>query len=80
MYIDIEEQMVKNKTTRYRISKNAGIYYPTLAKIFKHTTTSISFDTLEKLCHQLNCTPNDLLKFGDPPQASGEPEDEDLPE
>jgi putative transcriptional regulator len=67
MYIDLAEQMKKNKTTRYRICKNTGIYYPSLNNIFKHTTESISFDVLEKLCIELHCTPNDLLVFGDPP-------------
>lgn len=78
MYIDLKEQMVRNKTTRYRISKNIGIYYPSLTKIYNHETTSISFDVLEKLCNELHCTPNDILKFGDPPHVSDEPEEEVL--
>lgn len=70
MYISLDEQMKINHKTRYRISKNTGIYYPTLTRIYDHKTESISFDVLEKLCIELNCTPNDILMFGNPPSKS----------
>ena len=68
MYIYLDDIMVEKMLTRYRIAKDSGIPYPTLDKIYKHQTEGISFATLERLCTALECTPNDILRFGDPPK------------
>lgn len=64
MYIDIEDQLKKHKLRRYELAQKIDVTYPTITSIYNSTSTSIKFDTLEKICTELNCTPNDILKFG----------------
>lgn len=56
------ELMAKRRgKTLYAVAKETGISYNTLFNIKKGEVSSISFDVLEKLCKNLECTPNDLL-------------------
>ena len=45
------------------IVKLTGIDRHTINNICKNKTTSIKFDTLDKLCKALDCTPNDLFPY-----------------
>ena len=65
MYIYLDEQIQQKKITRYKIAKDLDVPYSTIFNITNGNTTSISFAMLEKLCIELNCTPNDILFFGE---------------
>ncbi|MBX7173904.1 MAG: helix-turn-helix transcriptional regulator [Pyrinomonadaceae bacterium] len=43
------------------LSEETGISYNTLHRIKKNTVQGITYDVLEKICLNLDCTPNDLL-------------------
>ena len=45
------------------ISRNTGIKYPTVQRLYHNKVKSIEFDILNKLCNFLECTPNDILEF-----------------
>ena len=45
------------------IVKLTGIDRHTINNICKNKTKSIKFDTLDKLCKALGCTPNDLFPY-----------------
>lgn len=45
------------------VAEAAGLHWNTLYKFANHKTERISFDTLDKLCRYLHCTPNDLLYY-----------------
>lgn len=47
-----------------------GMTYTNLRRIIDNETTSIRYDTLEKLCGVLNCSPSELIEI-----ISEEPKD-----
>lgn len=55
----------KNKTP-YWLSKQTGISPNNIGKICNGETTNIRFDTIEKICKSLDCTPNDIIVSDDP--------------
>lgn len=65
MKLYIKDIMDKKNITRYQLAQLMEITYPTVDNIYKGKSTSIKFDTLEKLCRILDCTPNDILLFED---------------
>lgn len=40
-----------------------GIIRKTIYNIYNDKTKGIEFDTLDKLCFALDCTPNDLFRY-----------------
>lgn len=52
--------------TAYWLSKQTGISPNNIGKICNGETINVRFDTLEKICKVLNCTPNDLIETDDP--------------
>ena len=61
MKISIQRLLEEKGMSRYELANRIGVTYPTIDKIFKGRSTSIRFDTLELICNELNCTPNDIL-------------------
>lgn len=47
----------------YFLQQKTGVSYPTLHRLSKNKTTSISFDVLEKICLALDCEITDLLEI-----------------
>ncbi len=62
MIISIKPLMDSQHITRYELSQKMGVTYPTINNIYKGNATSIRLDTLEGLCRELHCTPNDIIK------------------
>ena len=62
----INEILDKNGKTSYWLAKQCDISQNNMLKICNGETTSIRFDTLEKICKTLECTPNDIFLFTDP--------------
>lgn len=63
MYIDLKNLLEEKQLSMYWLSKSTNIAYPTLDNLSKNKTTSIKFDTIEKICKALNCDVNELLKI-----------------
>jgi putative transcriptional regulator len=59
--IKLKEVLEKKGKTLYRLQQETKITYPTLIKLNKGEGQGITFDVLEKICDNLDCTPNDLL-------------------
>lgn len=49
------------KTNISAFASSIGVSFAAAKAIYKGETTKISFDTLEKICKVLECTPNDIL-------------------
>lgn len=64
--VDIQSILDEKGITRYELAKRVGITYPTIDSIYKGKSTSIKFEILEKICLELECTPNDILSTDDP--------------
>lgn len=56
----------QKKMSAYKLSKLTGISTNHIGKMVHEETSLIRFDTLEKICKTLKCTPNDLFTSDDP--------------
>ncbi len=63
MRISIESKLSELGISRYELAKRIGVTYPTIDNIYKGKSSSIKFDTLESICEELHCTPNDIFIF-----------------
>ena len=61
--------------SRYELAKRIGVTYPTITAIYNSEVSSVKFDTLESICLELNCTPNDILCFSNKTEDA----DDDIP-
>lgn len=52
--------------TPYWLGKQTGISQNNIGKICNGETSTIRFDTIEKICKALNCTINDIFYTDDP--------------
>ena len=66
MKINIKNQLKQKGITRYELAKRIGVTYPTIDNIYKSASTSIKFETLELICKELDCSPNEILDSEDP--------------
>lgn len=58
----------KQGKTPYWLGKQTGISQNNILKICNGETSTIRFDTLEKICKTLNCSINDLFDAENDPQ------------
>ena len=59
----LSEIMGIKRIKSYEIEKLTGISRKTLYNIYNDKTKGIEFETLNKLCYALDCTPNDLFRY-----------------
>jgi len=45
------------------LSRLTGLEYRTIFNLYHDKTKGIDFDTIDKICWALECTPNDLLEY-----------------
>lgn len=57
----VNEVLQEKGKTAYWLSKQTGISPNNIGKICNGETTNIRFDTMEKICIALECTPNDIV-------------------
>lgn len=62
----VNEILQEKDKTAYWLSKQTRISPNNIGKICNGETTNIRFDTIEKICKALECTPNDLIISDDP--------------
>ena len=62
----IDEILSKQGKSRYWLSRQTGISENALGKLCRNQTSRIEFDTIEKICKVLDCTPNDIIVSDDP--------------
>lgn len=64
--LKVKEVLESQNKTPYWLSKQTGISPNNIGKICNGETVNIRFDTLEKICKALDCTPNDIIISDDP--------------
>lgn len=64
--LKINEILKQQGKTPYWLGKQTGISQNNIGKICNGETSTIRFDTLEKICKALNCSINDLFVTNDP--------------
>ena len=63
VYLNIKEMLNKRGKSKYWLVKNMEGSYQSISAMMNNETTGIKFETLEKLCNLLDCTPNDIFKI-----------------
>ena len=61
VYLNIEKLLQEKGKSKYWLVQELGTNYTVINKMIANETTAMRFDTLEKLCRLLECTPNDLF-------------------
>ena len=61
----VNEILEEKNLTPYWLGKQTGISQNNILKICNGETSTIRFDTLEKICKALNCSINDLFTTND---------------
>ena len=61
----VNEILKEKNLTPYWLGKQTGISQNNILKICNGETSTIRFDTLEKICKALNCSINDLFTTND---------------
>ena len=64
--INIKSKVDERGWNKHQFAKNAQIGYPAACALYDGTTDRIFFDTIEKVCIALECTPNDIIVSDDP--------------
>lgn len=62
LYLNIKELLKKKNKTKYWLVKEIESDFQSVTKMMENETKGIKFETIEKLCNALDCTPNDLFK------------------
>jgi len=63
MQCNIKQELEKQGKSVYWLIKETGISHKAGYDLVNGRTKGIQFDTLERICKILNCTPNDILKI-----------------
>lgn len=61
--VRLDRVMADRKITLRKLAEEIGISEVNLSKLKNGNVKSIRFDTLNKLCKVLDCTPKDILEF-----------------
>lgn len=64
--LKINEILKQQNKTIYWLGKQTGISQNNIGKICNGETSTIRFDTIEKICKALNCSINDIFYTDDP--------------
>ena len=62
----VNEILEEKNLTPYWLGKQTGISQNNILKICNGETSTIRFDTIEKICKALDCSINDLFEADDP--------------
>ena len=63
--VKVKEILKEQKKTKYWLIKNMEGGYQSISNLINNQSTSIRFETLEKLCSVLNCTPGEILELSE---------------
>ena len=65
-YLRVNKILEKKGLTPYWLGKQTGISQNNILKICNGETSTIRFDTIEKICKALECSINDLFESDNP--------------
>ncbi len=63
--VNLDVMMAKRKMSLNELSEKVDISLANLSILKNNKCKAIRFSTLNALCRVLNCTPGDLLEYGD---------------
>lgn len=62
IHVKVKEILKQKKKSKYWFIKNMEGGYQALSRLMNNETTSIHFETLEKMCDIFECTPVDIIE------------------
>ena len=62
IHILLKELLEKQNKTMYWLAKQTGLSNATISNMTNVKTTSVSFDTLDRMCEVLGCQVSDILQ------------------
>lgn len=63
MYLDIKSKVDEKGLNKHQLAQKLEVGYVAACKLYNGKTERIYFETLERICKVLDCTPNDILIF-----------------
>lgn len=66
MRLNIKERVDAKGLNKNQLSKLIQLGYTATCNLYEGKTERIYFDTLERICKVLECTPNDIIVSDDP--------------
>lgn len=60
--VKVKEILKQKKKSKYWFIKNMEGGYQALSRLMNNETTSIHFETLEKMCDIFECDPGDIIE------------------
>lgn len=57
IYVNVEQILRKQKKSKYWFVKNMGGSYQSISNLIDNVSTSIHFETIERICELLDCEP-----------------------
>ena len=61
--IKLEKLLESKNKSLYWLAQEAELSYPTIHRLVNDKTTSIAFDTLDKICRSLKCEVGDVIEY-----------------
>ena len=66
MKLNIKELVDAKGLNRHQFAQKIQVGYTAACNLYEGKTERIYFDTLERICKVLECTPNDIIVSSDP--------------
>ena len=63
--VALKELLEQKDVTAYKLCKKTGISQNAMSNLIRNKTSSITFDTLAKICSELECDIADILVLED---------------
>ena len=70
--VNLDVMLARRKMRSRDLAARIGIAEPNLSLLKSGKVKGVRFDTLEKICRELDCQPGDLLEFRDAGAAGAE--------
>ncbi len=64
LYINLENVLKENNVSKNQLCQNCNLQRTQLNNYCKNKVSRIDLSILSRICEYLDCTPNDILKFG----------------
>ncbi|MFT8349188.1 helix-turn-helix domain-containing protein [Clostridium saccharoperbutylacetonicum] len=61
----LKKYLEEHNKSVYWLKKRTKISHKAIYDMVNNKTTRISFETLGRICKELNCTPNDIIELDD---------------
>lgn len=61
--VKIEQLLQEQDKSLYWLAQKTELSYPTVHRLVNGKTTSIAFDTLDRLCYALSCNTQDIIEY-----------------